>query len=173
MRQDIHLFRKVIVPLLTSPGRSVCFARWKPSLVAVDQLAVANSSRAPACIFEVVDPSLLSTPTSDWNRIPSCSGLVKLKCKKPSKLVSRGTIPSSSVNLSTRNTPGPSDPVPIAGDRRGVPGFSDPVSTAARRGDGSHYGCGADCKRATSILKRSTSTFISSINSSEVCGRLG
>ena len=94
--------------------------------------SLANSSRAPACTFEVVDSLLSSTPTSDWNKIYSCSGLVKLKCKKTSLLVSREIIPSSSIDVSIRDTPDSSDPEPIAGDRRGVPGSSDPVSTAAR-----------------------------------------
>ena len=54
---------------------------------------------------------------SDLNRIHSCSGLVKLKLKKPSVLVSGGKSPSSSIDVLARDTPGPSDPVPIAGDR--------------------------------------------------------
>ena len=122
--------------------------------------SLANSSRAPACTFEVVDSSLSPTPTSDLNRKHSCSVPVKLKCKKPSIPVSREISPSSSIDVSTRDAPGPSDPVPIAGNRRGVPGSPDPVSTAARRGDGSHCGCGAGCERVISIPKRSTSTFI-------------
>ena len=91
--------------------------------------------------------------------------------QEPSILVSRGRISSFLVDVSTRDTPGSSDSVPIAGDRRGVPGSFDPVSTAARRGNGSHCG-GAGCERMISILSRSTSTFISSVNSSGVCGRL-
>ena len=79
----------------------------------------------------------------------SCAGLVQFKCKKTPILVSRGKIPYS-VDVSISDTPGPSDPVPIAGDRRGVLGSSDPVSTAARRGNGSHYG-GAGCERIISI----------------------
>ena len=74
---------------------------------------------------------------SDLSKIHSCSGLVKLGCRKPSMLVSGGQGPSSSVDVSNCDTPGP-DPVPIAGDRRGSPDSSDPVSTASRRGDGSH-----------------------------------
>ena len=134
--------------------------------------SLANSSRAPACTFEVVDSSLSSTPTSDWNRIHSCSELVKLKCKKPSILVSRGRFPSFSFDVSTRDTPGSSDPVPIAGDRRGVPGSSGPVSTAARSGNES-YCSGAGYERMISILSRSTFSFISSVNSSGVCGCFG
>ena len=89
---------------------------------------------------------------------------VQFERKKPSELVSRGKSPSSSVDVSNRDTPGPSDPVPIAGDRGGVPGSSEPVSTAARHGNGSHCG-GASCERMSSILNPSTSTFISSVNS--------
>ena len=58
--------------------------------------------------------------------------------RKPSILVSKVKISSSSIIfVSARDAPGP-DPVLIAGDCGGVPGSSDPVSTAARRGDGSH-----------------------------------
>ena len=110
---------------------------------------------------------------SDLNIIDSCSVPVKLKLKNPSMLVSGGKCLSSSVDVSTGDTPGQSNPVPIAGDRGGVPGSSGPVSTAACRGDGSHCGCGAGCERVISSLRRSTSTLISSVNSSGVCGRLG
>ena len=92
--------------------------------------------------------------------------LVKFELKKTSILVSRGKSPSSSVDVSNCNTPGP-DPVPIAGDRRGFPGYSDPVSTAARHGDGSHCD-DAGCERMISIRNPSTSTFISSVNPSGV-----
>ena len=67
---------------------------------------------------------------------------------------------------------GSSDPVPIAGDHCGGPGASDPISTAARRGNGSHCD-DAGCERMTSIRKPSTFTFISSVNASGLCGRLG
>ena len=49
---------------------------------------------------------------------------------------------------------------------------SDPVSTAARCGDRSHCD-DAGCERMISIRKLSTSTLISSVSSSGVCGRLG
>ena len=55
---------------------------------------------------------------------------------------------------------------------RDAPGSSDPVSTAARRGDGSHYD-DAGYERVIFIRKPSTSTFISRVNSSGVWGRLG
>ena len=94
---------------------------------------------------------------------------MQFECKKPSVLVSKGKTPSSSVDVSIRYTPGPSDPVPIAGDRGGVPGSSDPVSTAARRGNGSYCG-GPGCEIMISILNPSTSTFISSVNSAGYAG---
>ena len=87
---------------------------------------------------------------------------MKFERRKPSILVSKGA----------RDAPGSSDPVPIAGDGSGVSGSSDPVSTAARRGDGSHSQ-DAGCERMISIRKRSTSTFISKLNSSGVLGCLG
>ena len=74
---------------------------------------------------------------SDLSKIHSCSGFVKVGCRKLSMLVSGGQGPSSSIDVLNCNTPGP-DPVPIAGDLRGSPDSSDPVSTAARRGDRSH-----------------------------------
>ena len=81
-------------------------------------------------------------------------------------LVSGEKGPSSSVDVSNYDTPGP-DPVPIAGGRRGSPGSSDPVSTAARRGDGSQCD-DAGCERMISIRNPSASTFISGVNSSGV-----
>ena len=96
-----------------------------------------------------------------------------LECKKSSTLVSRGKKYSFSVGVSTRDTPGSSDPIPIADNRHGFPGSFDPVLAARnRRGNGLHCG-DASCERIISILKRSTFTFILSVNSSGVCGRLG
>ena len=46
------------------------------------------------------------------------------------------------------------------------------VSTAARRADGLHCD-DAGCERMISMRKPSISTFISNVNSSDVCKRLG
>ena len=43
--KNIYLFRKVMISLLNDPGRTACFARSKPSLVAVGQLAVVQTPR--------------------------------------------------------------------------------------------------------------------------------
>ena len=94
--------------------------------------SIADSSRALACTLEAVASSLSSTPMSDWrSRIYSCSVLMQFERRKPSILVSKGKISSSSIIcVSACGTPGP-DPVPIAGDRGDVQGSSDSVSTTA------------------------------------------
>ena len=85
--KNISLFRKVMFHF--DQPRSNCL----PCLVeAVSRCcrpngSLENSFRTPACTFEVVASSLSSTPTSDLNRIHSCSVPVKLKFKTPSILV--------------------------------------------------------------------------------------
>ena len=83
--------------LLTNPDQTACFGR----LTARSSLAAgprhADSSRAPACTLEAAVSSLSPTPMFDLNKIHSCSGLVKLECRKPSMLVSGGKGPSSSI----------------------------------------------------------------------------
>ena len=98
---------------------------------------------------------------------------MKLECRKPFILVSKGTRDTQGSSDSVPITgdcsgvPGSSDPVLIAGDCCSDPGSSDPVSTAVRRGDGSH-GDDAGCEIMISIRKPSKSTFISRVNSSGV-----
>ena len=83
MRQNISSFQKSNDFTFERPRSNCLFF----SVEAVSRCcqpigSLANSSRAPVCTFEVVDSSLSSTPTSGWNSIQSCSGLVKLKYKK-------------------------------------------------------------------------------------------
>ena len=68
-------------------------------------------------------------------------------------------VPSLSVDcISARNPPGSTNPIPTTSDRRV---------------DKSSCGDGAGCESRTSILSRSTSTFISSVYSAGVWSRLG
>ena len=76
-----------------------------------------------------------------WCKVHSCSGLRKLKIRKPSMLVSGGNKLSSvcgELASIAGDTPGLFSPVPIAGDFGGVSSSSDLVTTAACRGDKSH-----------------------------------
>ena len=126
--KHFSLFRKAMVPC--DRPRSNCLLCWVEAVFRCCRPigSLANSPRAPGCTFEVVDSPLLSTPTSDLDRIHSCS--VPVKLKKPPMLVSRGKSSSSSVDVSNRDTPGPSDAVRIAGDR----GASRQWITLRRRG---------------------------------------
>ena len=73
------LFRTVMVHC--DRPRSNCLLSWVETVSRCCRPIgdLANSSRAPACTFEVVHSSLSSTPTSDLNRIHSCSVPVKFK----------------------------------------------------------------------------------------------
>ena len=76
-----------------------------------------------------------------WCKVHSCSGLRKLKIRKPSMLVSGGNKLSSvcgELASIAGDTPGLFSPVPIAGDFGGVSSSFDLVTTAGCRGDKSH-----------------------------------
>ena len=101
---------------------------------------LTDASRAPAWSLDVAS-SLYSTPMPGWCKAHSCSGLRKLKLRKPSMLVSGENKLSSVCDEFASiagDTPGLFSPVPIAGDFGGVSSSSDLVTTAACRGDTSH-----------------------------------